>query len=55
MIFQRIQTSIAKKPYFCDFSGEGSGPPVPPLDPPMSMFLQADKDSDQTVVMCRLV
>ena len=27
MIFQGTRTSIAKKPYFCDFSG-GSRPPV---------------------------
>ena len=30
-----LQLCIAKKPYFCDFSGRGSGPPVSPLDPPM--------------------
>ena len=45
MIFQGIQTSIAKKPYFfCGFpggggggegGGGGSGPPVPPLGPHM--------------------
>ena len=35
VIFQGIRTRIAKKNlYFCDFPG-GSGPPVPPLDPPM--------------------
>ena len=33
--FQRIRTSIAKKPYiFCDFSGERRyGPPVHPYGP----------------------
>ena len=30
VIFKGIRTSIAKIPYFCDFSG-GSGPPVPPV------------------------
>ena len=28
LIYQGIRTSIAQKPYFCDFSG-GSGPPAP--------------------------
>ena len=40
MIFQGVQTSIAKKPYFCDFSGMGLGPlstpPPPPLDLPIA-------------------
>ena len=35
VIFQGIWSSIAKKPYFVIFQ-EGSGPHVPPLDPPMS-------------------
>ena len=37
VIFQGIQTSIAKNPIFCDFfQGRGlSGPTVTPLDPPM--------------------
>ena len=36
VIFQGIRTSIAKKPY----AGQGgSGPPVPPLDPPMPTYL----------------
>ena len=36
MIFRGIQTSIAKKPYFCDFSGGDPDPLSSPLDPRMS-------------------
>ena len=47
MNFQRILTSIAKKPYIlCDISREGSGPAVPPLDPCMPkqiLFLSDEK------------
>ena len=52
MIFQGIQTSIAKKPYiFVIFQGGGGGggggqdPLSPPLDPHMDM---------KTVVVCKL-
>ena len=36
-LFRRSGQVLLKNPiYFCDFSGdEGSGPPVPPLDPRM--------------------
>ena len=37
-MYEGIRTSIAKKPYFCDFSGE-SGPPVPPFDPRMGSMV----------------
>ena len=41
-IFQGIWTCIARKPYFCDFSGGGPDPlpPPPPLDPPMSSLFE---------------
>ena len=37
MIFQGIKTSVAKKSYIFVilFKGGGTGPPVPPLGPPM--------------------
>ena len=38
MIFQGIGTSIAKKPYAFVIFQKGSGPPFPPLDPPMLCF-----------------
>ena len=43
LVFQRLWTSIAKKTlYFCDFSG-GSGPPFPPLDPPMGTIANSEE------------
>ena len=38
--FQGIWTRIAKKPYILWFFSEGSGPPVPPLDPHVSKLRQ---------------
>ena len=37
VVLQGIRTCIAKKPYFCDFSGgpDALSPPPPPLDPRM--------------------
>ena len=37
VIFQRIWTSIAKKPFFVIFQGVRPDPLSPPLDPPMFM------------------
>ena len=40
-IFQGIRTCIARKLYFCDFSGGGGvQTPCPPLDPPMSSLFE---------------
>ena len=60
MIFQGIRTSIAKKPcIFVIFQGEGSGPPVPPLDPLMNFagcfFKFFFKNKKQTRSECQTV
>ena len=39
VIFQGIRTSIAKKPYIFVIFQRGSGPPAPPLDPPMLLHV----------------
>ena len=46
--FSGVQTCIAKKPYFCNFSGEGGRTPVLPLD--MRMFLGYDQLNSTTVL-----
>ena len=50
VIFQGIWISIAKKHYI-DFS-EGSGPPVPPLDPRMdTVYKSSAANNCQTLIM----
>ena len=43
VIYQGIRTSIAMKPYFCDFSGG----PAPPLDLPMTDMYQHQTHSNK--------
>ena len=52
VVFQGIWTRIAKKPYiFCDFSGGGSRPHVPPLDPHMRpIYFRALNDKAITML-----
>ena len=48
MIFQGTRASIAKKPYFCNYSwGGGVEPPSSPLDPRIFNVIIAQLDKNR--------